>query len=218
MAIQKNYVNARLVFENAKSTLVQMGYTVNEALLTQSYLRVDVPLVASQTQYNVPILVNQPTPQNYPTNKLLNLQDTFVVSEFGFLVGVSSGSDFIPQTNESVFAANAAAARTLWNGQFSVTMDNQQIVPAYDLQRHYRQPVQQSATNADYTTSNINYLPSADLNSDGFESISPMWVLSGAKNIQMQVNLPAALSAVTANSRLVFMFRGILMQNTTSVR
>lgn len=222
MSIQKNYATARLAFENAKATVQNLGYTIDEAKCTQSFLRCDVPLAANVSQFQVPILSNlQSSATPYATNKFLDLQDTFVVSEFGFLVGVGTGaaaSDFIPSTYEGIFGANAATARSLWNGRMKVIMDNQEVVPAYDLGRHYKVPQQQTAANADYTTSGINYQNSTDLNSDGFESISPMWVFSGSSNLRINIDLPQSLSAVTSNSRLVFIFRGILMQNTTSVK
>jgi hypothetical protein len=54
-------------------------------------------------------------------------------------------------------------------------------------------------------------------NDMGFFPCEPNIVLVGSKKNDLTVTIPSGLSVITANSRLVCIFRGILAQNTTSV-
>jgi len=115
--------------------------------------------------------------------------------------------------------ANAAAALLSWyNSSLSLTVNNRQIVPAYDLYRHYYVPQQQETLDADYTGSGINYVDQNDGSSSGFYPVEPAWVLVGSKQNVLQVQLQQAMAAVQANSRAVIIMRGHLAQNVTPVR
>ncbi len=49
---------ARLVFDNAKALVKNAGFEVNQAVLSQSYLRSEVAMSTSTTSYHVPVLIN----------------------------------------------------------------------------------------------------------------------------------------------------------------
>lgn len=100
----------------------------------------------------------------------------------------------------------------------TLTVNNRQILPAYDLYRHYLVPQQQQTTNADYTTSNINYRDQQDGTEGGFFPIEPGIVFVGSKQNVLEVQLKEAMAAVQANSRAILILRGHLAQNVTPVR
>src|SRR5690606_28295154 len=88
-----NNVTQRLVYENARAAVMRaFGQNFNESSLrmTQSYLRLEQSIQAGKTQYNFPVQVNQGTVFN--TEKRLNLQDTFVISEVGIYVAKTTGA------------------------------------------------------------------------------------------------------------------------------
>ena len=87
-------MGSRLVFENAKTLINQLGYNTDHAVLTQSYLRGEVLLNTTNASYQVPLLVNTATNVNNTIRtRLLNLQDLFIVSSISiFLVSGDAGN------------------------------------------------------------------------------------------------------------------------------
>lgn len=221
-------VGTRLAYEKAKQALANAGFNPNQVVLSQSYLRLEVALSTSITNYQFPVLVNDVSSSNttsFATEQRLNLQDSFVISSLGFFVAAPSSStavDFQLATypNPYIFSTtNAASSLFNWyNSSLTLTVNNRQIVPAYDLYRHYYVPQQQETLDADYTGSGINYVDQNDGSSSGFYPVEPAWVLVGSKQNVLQVQLQQAMAAVQANSRAVIIMRGHLAQNVTPVR
>ena len=212
----------RLVFENAKTLVNQLGYDTSAAVITQSYLRSEVLLTTTATQYNVPITVNFPVAATVRERRL-NLQDLFVVNSIGifYTVGASSAS------NTGAFSYNDARTLTtttsatdilsFYNGYLSIVANNQQILPAWDILKHYFVPQQQLGilpfTGA--TVLPINQLNAAE---DFNFPVEPNIVLNGAANYQCNFVLPVAPAAVTTNTYLCIKWNGLLLQNCTSVK
>ena len=48
----------RLVFENAKTLIQQLGYDASHAVLTPSFLRSEFLLTTTSAAYHVPVLIN----------------------------------------------------------------------------------------------------------------------------------------------------------------
>lgn len=220
-----NVIGSRLAFEKAKEAVKAAGYSLGTAVLSQSYLRSEVVLSTTQTLYTFPILINDNTAGAATnTSRLLNLQDAFYVSELAlFVAAPSSATDTTFQLctypNTTQFTGGSAdALNTLYNGNMSLTINNRQIMPSWDLYRHYNVPQQQQTADADYTTSGINYLDQQSGASSAFVPVEPGIVLVGSKQNVLQINIPAALAAVQANSRAILVFRGHLAQNVTPVR
>ena len=221
-------VGTRLAFEKAKNAIQSAGFSLGQAVLSQSYLRLEVALSTSITSYQFPVLVNDVSSSNttsFNTEQRLNLQDAFVVSQMGlfFCVPASSTSNSFPlytYPNPYAFsAANTGGSLYNWyNASLSLTVNNRQIVPAYNLSRHKYVPQQQQASDAYYSTSSINFIDQQDGSSDGFYPIEPSWVLVGSKQNVLTVQLNQAMAAVEANSRAVIIFMGHLAQNVTPVR
>ena len=215
---------ARLVFDNAKALVKNAGFEVNQAVLSQSYLRSEVAMSTSTTSYHVPILVNDS--QNgsaFATENRLNLQDAFVVSSIGVFVSIPAASTttafaYYTYPNAQVFttAGAATALYNLYNGSMSVVVNNRQIIPAWDLYRHLFVPQTQQATSTGTNTA----IDQNDASEFGYYPAEPNIVFVGSKNNQISLNLPGAISTLQAATapRIVIIFRGILAQNVTPVR
>jgi hypothetical protein len=221
-------VGSRLAFEKAKQAIQNAGFSLQTAVLSQSYLRLEVALSTSITNYQFPVLVNDVSSSNttsFNTEQRLNLQDAFVVSQMGlfFAVPASSTSNSFPlytYANPYGFSSSGTGSsiNNWYNSSLSLTVNNRQIVPAYDLYRHKYVPQQQQASDAYYTSSTINFVDQQDGSSDGFYPIEPSWVLVGSKQNVLTVQLNQAMTAVEANSRAIIIMRGHLAQNVTPVR
>jgi hypothetical protein len=218
-------LGSRMAYDKAKEAINNAGFSAGQAVLSQGYLRSEVALSATKTSYQFPILVNDNiNGASYNTSNLLNLQDAFYVSSIGlFFAKPSSATDTTFQLcsypNASIFAAAAATSLFTWyNSSLQLIVNNRQIVPSYDLYRHYSVPQQQTTANADYTASGISYKDQQSGADSGFYPIEPGWVLVGSKNNTLTVNLPQSLGTVDNFSRAILIFRGHLGQNITPVR
>lgn len=219
-------LGTRLAYQKAKEAINRAGISAGKAVLSQSYLRTEVALTTGKTLYQFPILVNDNTTSGGAitnTSVLLNLQDAFYVSSIGiFFAAPSSATDSTFQLctypNTTQFGANAQELYNFYNSSLSLIVNNRQIIPQYDIYRHYSVPQQQQTADADYSGSGINYKDQQDGANSAFYPIEPGWVLVGSKNNSLQINLPNALASVQANSRAIIVFRGHLAQNVTPVR
>ncbi len=220
-------VGSRLAFEKAKEGIQRAGFSLGQAVLSQSYLRLEVSLSTSITNYQFPVLVNDVSSSATSATNLeqrLNLQDAFYVSQIGLFFGKPSSStatnfQLCTYPNPYIFSAsNTASSLFNWyNSSLSLTVNNRQIVPAYDLYRHYSVPQTQGG-NA-YTTAQTNaFTDQQDGGTSAFYPIEPGWVLVGSKQNTLQVQLASAMAAVETNSRAILILRGHLAQNVTPVR
>lgn len=212
-----NSIAARMTFENARALAASQGFGLQAAKCTQSFIRTEVAVSSSTAQYQLPILVsaaNSSTNASRVLNKFLNLQDLFYVSEIGFFLTVASATavtgKLYSYPNQTAFPTGFTALNSVYNGQLSITINNEQVLPAWDVNRSnfVGQTQQSAATNADQI----------DLSTNGFYPCEPGIILNGAANIQATLTLPGAVSTVDANTAIVTIFRGVLIQNATTVR
>jgi hypothetical protein len=219
---------ARLVYANAKNTLIRHNLNPAKAVLSQSYLRFEAALSTTTTQFNFDVLVNDNLNSPYVTQNKLNLQDSFIASSIGVYIGIpaSGSTNVITEGRVKLYsypdvtqftATTATALQTLYSGFLSLTVNQRVIVPSWDLMRHYTAPIIQSGfVPAPITAGNIQN--SEDLSNDGMFTVEPNMVFVGSKKNQLTITLPQALSAIPANGRVVVIARGLLAQNCTSVR
>ena len=212
----------RLAYEKAKAAVQNAGFSIDTAVLSQSYLRSEVALVTGRTQYQFPILINDNSQPITNTSQLLNLQDAFYVSQLfiGFAKPASAtSSEFklntYPDTSVFNSANTAESLYSFYNGSLQLTVNNRQIVSAYNVSRHLFVGQTQGTTNAVPALSTI---AQQDGSTSGFYPIEPGLVLVGSKQNVLTVNIPQGLTAVEANSRVVIIFSGHLAQNVTPVR
>lgn len=208
-------MGSRMVFENAKALVRGLGYSVDHAKLTQSYLRSEVALSTSIANYHIPVLVNDTQNGASRTNeKRLNLQDIFICTELSVVFGIGNASN----TKAKLYTYPNATAFTgtsdddlwsLYNGYLNLTINNEQVLPAWDVLRHYFVPqTQQSATLVDQWSAS----------SDAFYPVEPGIVMNGAANINFQLTANGAPATITADSFICVIQRGILCQNVTTVK
>jgi len=215
---------ATLVFDNAKALVSAAGFNVNQAVLSQSYIRSEVAMSTSTTSYHIPVLINDTqNGSSFATENRLQLQDAFVVSSIGIFVSRPAASTttafpLYTYPNAQAFSTSGAADAlyNLYNGSLSVTVNNRQIVPSWDIYRHLYVPQTQQATSTGTNTA----IDQNDAAEYGYYPVEPNLVLVGSKNNQISLNLPAAIGTLQATTapRIVVIFRGILGQNITPVR
>lgn len=214
-------INARLVYRNALKAMQNAGVNPRQAILSQSYLRLERQVLTNVTSYQFGVLVNdQPSGQGSvrPTEQRLNLQDAFYVGTVSAFVSVAAtGANTLnlysyPSPTIFVTAGAAAALYNLYAGYLSLTVNNRVITPSWDMQRHLQVDQTQLTAAVNSPLDMINY------NSTAFPC-EPNWVLIGSKNNNLSINLPAAVGTLTAatNTYIVIILRGILAQNVTVV-
>jgi hypothetical protein len=210
----------RLVYENSKALVNQLGYDTSHAVATQSFLRSEVLLTTSSASYSVPILVNQNTSNTNVRLSLLNLQDLFVVSELSvFLVSganTNGAAPFYEYPDPTVFTTGYAQLMNVYNGNMSIIANNQQILPKWDILKHYFVPQTQKGVGV--TAQTVFPINQVDGSEDTVYPVEPNIVINGAANYQINLNLPAAPTTLDSNTYVAFLFRGILLQNCTSIK
>jgi hypothetical protein len=208
------------VYENSKALVNQLGYDTSHAVATQSFLRSEVLLTTSSASYSVPILVNQNTSNTNVRLSLLNLQDLFVVSELSvFLVSganTNGAAPFYEYPDPTVFTTGAAQLLNVYNGSLSIIANNQQILPKWDILKHYYVPQTQKGVGV--TAQTVFPINQVDGSEDTVYPVEPNIVINGAANYQISLNLPAAPTTLDSNTYVAFLFRGILLQNCTSIK
>jgi len=211
----------RLVFENSKALVNQLGYDTSHAVATQSFLRSEAQLSTTAASYHIPVLVND-NQNGSPTvrEKRLNLQDLFVVSELSlFLVsGTSSNgaAQFYSYPDPNAFTTGYTQLLNVYNGSLNIIANNQQILPAWDIARHYYVP--QTQNKVGVTAQTVFPINQLDVSEDTTYPVEPNFVLNGAANYQINLNLPAAPTTLDANTWVAFIWRGVLLQNCTTVK
>jgi len=221
-----NSISARLTFENARSFVQSQGYDVSQAVLTQSYVRSEVAISSSVTNYRLPIVVTDTTngASAFNTERRVNLQDVHVVSSLFIGLAVPSSStdaaypvlSYPSTAANQLSSANADAALTLYNGFLTMQVNNQNILPAWDILRHYYVPQTQGGVGI--TAQTVFPIDQWDAGDNAFYPVEPNILLNGGANIVANIVLPAAISSVASNSRIIAIFRTILCQNVTSVK
>jgi len=216
----------RLVFENAKALINQLGYDASHAVLTPSFLRSEVLLTTSAASYHVPVLVNDNV-NGTPTvrEQRLALQDLFIVSSIQFLLTSGSSTTGSAKNytypNLTAFPTGAAQLYNVYNGYFNIQVNNQNVLPKWSMLQHLDVPQQQQNTNfnAASATSPAQFaIDQSSFDEYALQVCEPNIVLNGASNINASIILPAAPSAIDSNTYVATLWYGILAQNCTSVK
>ena len=216
----------RLVFENAKNLINQLGYDASHAVLTPSFLRSEVLLTTSAASYHVPVLVND-NQNGTPTvrEQRLALQDLFIVSSIQFLLTSGSSTTGSAKSytypNLTAFSTGAAQLYNVYNGYFNIQVNNQNVLPKWSLLQHLDVPQQQQNTNfnvASVTSPAQFAIDQVSMDEYAQTVCEPNIVLNGASNINATLNFPAAPSALDSNTYVATIFYGLLAQNVTSVK
>jgi hypothetical protein len=218
-----NNVAGRMIYENAVKVFskafpgVKSGDIRDYCKLTQSTYRFEQPLVAGTTKYTFPVLVNQQVFSNTETRLLQ--QDSALIYELGIFAGLPTSltdAAFVPKTYEApfLFGANSVPLLALWNGSnLSITVNNDILVPNWDVMRHYNAPETQQTAALGAASPTDQWRGSFD----GFTEMEPNVILIGAKNNVLSINLAAGIATVSDFSRVIIIARCITAQNSTVV-
>ena len=217
IALRYDFENAALVF--AKAFNMPVEQTKSQFKLTQSFLRLEQPLLTTSTVLSFPVLNNIQSANGiqYPTEQRLNQQDSFIPTSIGIYVAKPTGPTdaafkIYSYLNEVAFT-QAAAMQALYNGYLSLTVNNVVVSPKWDLWKHWDSDTTQQTGAFGAGSPGDEFHGSID----GKFPMQPYVALIGSKNINLQITMPAAPTAVDANSRVVILFEGILAQNSTVV-
>lgn len=221
MSLILSNIDQRATFQNARQMLVSAGFTemeIQQMKLTQSFLRLEQPIVAGKTFYEFPVLDNKTSPggQVFGTEQRLALQDSFIASAVLFYVAApASASDvaFLPKTYLDPTAFTNTTLQP-WTGQAQLMVDQDVIVPYWNLMRHYKAPRTQATAPAGPGSPITEW----DGSQDGFFPTEPNWVLVGSRNIKLSVSYTDGMTPIDTFSRLGWIMHGVLAQNSTPVR
>ena len=213
---------------------------------TRSYLRAEILLQPTLTQYAFAILNNVaanngPTvPGTQPTEQRLKQQDVFFCNRLGYYIymAVSNGGNieyrYILFTGPSSLFLSGGVdpiqMMALWTtGQLQVQVNNDILTPAWDMLQHlYIPEVQGDPTGGagmlvpPGVSNIIDYINPFRGDRDGLIVVEPNWVLNGGNDNEYTINFPQSLntmgiSSVTARFFLVLKLEGFLVQNVSSI-
>lgn len=221
-----NQFNARMNFENAMNLARGLGYNVEQCVPSQGFVRSEVAMSTGTSNYHVPILINDM--QNGAARVLenrLDLQNILVVNRLfvGWTVASATTGSGKLYTYPNIVAATSGAIatqlQTLYNAEFSLQINNRNIVPAWKINNHLVTPRTQENTNFNAAlVTGQNAIDNQDLSEDGYYPVEPNWVLNGAAQFNASINLPTAMTSIPTNGAIVVIFDGILLQNVTTVK
>jgi hypothetical protein len=216
--------NPRFVFDKRSNQWVNnpdfdaMWDATSAFRLTQQTLRLEQPLTTS-TLYTFPILNNIQNQSSGQFNTEIRLpqQDTFVPTHIGIFLGLpgsTSDTTFLPKTYPNPFIfTNATQMQAIYSGVLKIMVNNVQYTNNWDLYRHWK-------TNQTQQTAALGAGSPEDQwdgSEDGWYPMQPFVMMIGSQNLVINIQLPAAPTAVDANSRLILMMRGVNAQNSTVV-
>jgi hypothetical protein len=210
--------NKRMVYENAYSLLSSTKgvskTALDNAVLTQSFIRLIQPLAINQSIFSFPVLNNQQGSGTAvrPDEQRLNLQDAAFVYAISMYIAKASSTtatNWIPETypNVIVFPTGASSLYQVYNGKMIVNINNSTIVPAArNLQWLNIPQTQQTAALG------------TGISQDQFDGTAlPPWepniVFAGLYNTVIDIKLPGAMTAVDATTLCIIECECILAQN-----
>lgn len=209
----------RMVYDNAYKTLSETpGVSMparNNAVMTESFLRLIQPLAINTTMFNYAVISNQQgagVQAARPDEVRLNQQDAgFVFGIQSYIAKASSATatNWVPDTypNVIVFPTGATSLYQVYNGSFQVNINNSVVVPQGRMLQFMNIPQTQQTAALGSGISQDQF--------DGatFNPLEPNVVFAGLYNTTVKVTLPNAMTAVDATTLLILDFQIILAQN-----
>lgn len=217
-------MDMRLIFKEAVEICRKAGVDPEKAGLTDSTLRLEQQLLTTKSQYQFAVLTNNNGPSNtlFNTEVRLNQQDSFISYAMNFYLGEPASAidaTFIDYTYPSptvfVGVGEAAALATVYKAYMKVTINNVVKIPTLHMGRFWFVPLTQKQTGA----ANANNIAqdARDGSTDGGMLLTGLLTFIGSKNNLIEFFLPAALTAVGAQTRAIQEWRGLLAQNSTII-
>ena len=144
-----------------------------------------------------------------------------MASEISVQIGVGAGTStkapLYTYPNGVIFTSSTDDDLwSIYNGFLNLTINNQQVLPAWDVYRHYCVPQTQGGVGI--TAQTVFPVDQNDASTDAFYPVEPGIVMNGAANINFQLTANGAPASVLSNSFICVIQRGILLQNVTTVK
>ena len=193
--------------------------------LSQSYLRAETSLSTTST---IPFnLQSANVPSPVVTEKLLNLNDLFVITHVSVGARFISGTSLTNQKQlnaevinyydqntftEATYGPNIAS---LWNSNLSWIINRKEYVPALSMRNFLFAPITQTAANSGYATGP----KTTNAWNSPFTSFLPFepTVISGRDTLNININLNSSVQFTAANTVYATMeVRGYLVVNAKS--
>ena len=188
--------------------------------LSQSYLRSETAL-GNQSTIDFILQTNKKQGAN-PTERLLNLNDEFVVTHFAVtLKPVATLTDenevtaerytYVPNNALTPFTGNSTNAVSIYNSDLSWTIDRQEFVPQFPMRAFFRVPDVQTDIQAGGTTGIVDGQNTALY---GFYPSEPTRI-DGRQTIDLSINMGSTVDMTPGAGAVyaVFEARGYLITN-----
>jgi len=207
--------------------------------LSQSYLRAETQL-SNLSSYSFKLQAGQVSAP-LVTEKLLNLNDQFVLTHFRVsLRFIDPSTTAVPTATEqltaqqylyadpTIFTSTSANASAIYNGNIAFIIDRKQFLPAFPMNAFYRVPTTQ--TGAFLRTGGTVATPAAtytgNTGSNGYDNglfgfyVSEPTLIDGRQTLDLSLNLNASVSIATIGTDpmiyATFETRGYLVVNAKS--
>jgi hypothetical protein len=191
--------------------------------LSQSYLR-SATTLTNQSQVDFILQANKKT--GGVDEKLLQLNDEFVVTHFAVYLSLSEGTGaeaeattmqytYVPTGPQSRFSGNSQNSVALYNGDLSWTIDRQEFVPQFPMRAFFRVPDVQEEFQGG---SDTNIVSGYNNGLYGFYPSEPTKI-DGRQTIDLSVNIGSTVDFAPlggASVKAVFEARGYLITNANS--
>jgi hypothetical protein len=203
---------------------IQQALGIPYENLSQSYLRAETTL-GSNSQYAFTLQANKKS-SPVVTERLLNLNDQFVITHFRvglkFLTGTSGFTDTdelnaIVQTylDPAIFTGDLVNAAGVYNSSLEFTIDRKQYLPEFPVSSFYRVPDTQTDSPSEGGAAAI--VNAYDNGLYGFYPSEPT-LIDGRQTLDINLVMGSAVDITDANNtaRVVFETRGYLVVNSKS--
>lgn len=196
---------------------------VNSRKLSQGTYRFETNLTTGNSIFTFAVTPLQSNSSQvvFPTEIRLAPQDSLITNEYAIFLAQTTGNTdtafrlrTYPNTQDFAAADVTALNNSFYsNGGFSMKVNNDVIIPYRDLFSHlYAGQTQQTAALG--AASPQDQVRGAE---DASITDEPNILLIGTKNYVPQIVLAGPITLTNANIRCIWMGRGIVAQNSTSI-
>lgn len=222
--------NGKITARLTKAQMETYREQVNEEEITQGYLWMSAILSPNRQIIQFSVVDTQQVSGSpvLPTNRLLTMQDSFLISNLGYFLqnysynnGYGSpdftiGNDWemltyvSPWTNNGIGVAMDPGCAIFWAGAYlQLSINKKVILPYWDCLQHYHCPITQATPGFPVPS---NYIPNqknqVDGSSDGFVYMQPNVVIGGGRNNVLTLNLSANIPATIAPFNFAGVYNG----------
>lgn len=205
-------------------SLIKAAYAAQgrKPVIVDASLRLETAMAANQQQFNFYAGTGQGSVFN--TEVRLDLNDGFSIFEIGLFVAKPASTTstifkLYSYPNASVFSTSNVATSLdgFYNqGKLNISKDQVNYLENYPtLNCRFVQQTQEGLTFG-YTTSGAtlpNGLDNFDGNNDGYTSLAAPINITGRDSLNINISIPAGLTAVETYQRAVLVFRGFKAYN-----